>query len=142
MEKMKKVQSARWHHGKWAGKYLARFSDEEFQNLEYALYIDEENVDTDQSKEERILNMFQKHPEYYFCVLNETDMQEIEKVQLFEYNQKNEMNAETVEKGIALGLWHMQIPEKTQASYLFPAIDFADRDWKISRMSRTGKIRI
>lgn len=121
---------------KMSREILARLSDEELQNLEYALYIDEENV-TDQSKEERILNMFQKHPEYYFCVLNETDMQEIEKVQLFEYNQKNEMNAETVEKGIALGLWHMQIPEKTQASYLFPAIDFEQRlenlqnaDWK------------
>ena len=86
---------------KMSREILARLSDEELQNLEYALYIDEENV-TDQSKEERILNMFQKHPEYYFCVLDETDLQEIEKVQLFEYNQKNEMNAETVEKGIAL----------------------------------------
>ena len=121
---------------KTSREILARLSDEELQNLEYALYIDEENV-TDQSKEERILNMFQKHPEYYFCVLDETDMQEIEKVQLFEYNQKNEMNAETVEKGISLGLWHMQIPEKTQAAYLFPAIDFEQRlenflnaDWK------------
>ena len=121
---------------KMSREILARLSDEELQNLEYALYIDEENV-TDQSKEERILNMFQKHPEYYFCVLDETDMQEIAKVQSFEYNQKNEMNAETVEKGIALGLWHMQIPEKTQAAYLFPAIDFEQRlenflnaDWK------------
>ena len=126
---------------KMSREILARLSDEELQNLEYALYIDEENV-TDQSKEERILNMFQKHPEYYFCVLDETDLQEIEKVQLFEYNQKNEMNAETVEKGIALGLWHMQIPEKTQASYLFPAIDFEQRlenlqnaDWKNQMMN-------
>ena len=65
------------------------------------------------------------------------DMQEMANVQLFAYNQKNEMDAETVEKGIALGFWHIQIPEKTQAAYLFPAIDFEQRlenlqnaDWK------------
>ena len=44
VEKMKKVQSARWHHGKMSREILARLSDEELQNLEYALYIDEEKM--------------------------------------------------------------------------------------------------
>jgi len=52
-------------------------------------------------------------------------------------NKKYDMDYDTVMKGMVLGLLHIQIPEGTEAAYLFLAADFdeiltaiTDLDWK------------
>lgn len=111
---------------KTSRELLERMGTEKLLNLEYALYLGEENK-PDLPAAERILERFRQHPEYYFCILDEKEMQEFLNVETFAFRQKNEMDEGTVEKGIVLGFWHLQIPEKTQAAYLFPASDFGQR---------------
>ena len=110
---------------KTSRELLERMGNEILQNLEYALYQEDDKPDLPTA--DRVLDKLQKHPEYYFCVFDPKDIEECLKFQSFACQQKNDMDDGTVEKGIAFGFWHLQIPEGTEAAYLFPALDFEER---------------
>ena len=68
-----------------------------------------------------------EHPEYYLYILTEKNISEFEKLSRMEENRKYTIDYNTVMKGIVLGFLHVQIPPKTEAAYVFPAIDFKER---------------
>ena len=68
-----------------------------------------------------------EHPEYYLYILTEKNISEFEKLSRLEENRKYTTDYNTVMKGIVLGFLHVQIPPKTEAAYVFPAIDFKER---------------
>ena len=77
-----------------------------------------------------------KHPEYYLYILTENNIRELEKISGFVENKKYTADYDTIMKGIVLGLLHVQVPPKTEAAYVFPAIDFKERFALITSLDR------
>ena len=109
---------------KTSQELLETMDEEKLKIMNYALQPDENEGVTGCRASEMVLDVFGHHPEYYFSIFNKEDLKAASALLSAEYRQKIEMPDETVQKGIMLGLWHIQVPEKTEAAYLFPALDF------------------
>lgn len=59
---------------KTSQELLERMGNEILQNLEYALYQEDDKPDLPTA--DRVLDKLKKHPEYYFCVFDPKDIEE------------------------------------------------------------------
>lgn len=98
------------------------------QAEEYSMYL---QVLSDEQTTEQMLDAvaeeLETHPEYNLYLLEKEDVSELKRLAAAKPEQLLTISSDAVQKGLMLGLLQIQIQDGTQAAYLFPAVDLAEK---------------
>ncbi len=111
---------------KTSRELFGRMNDEEKEAI-VQLFVNEDDICSDKEYSDFLVEILEKHPEYYCVILEKDEIQQLIDFASYECNRKYELDKFLVVKGIMLGFWRIQIPEKTQAAYVFPALDYDEK---------------
>lgn len=79
------------------------------------------------SEVDSCIHILNQHSEIYTYIFNEKEMQQLIDLKSYVNNKKYEVLQETITKAAMFGFLSIQIPDGTEAAYIFPAIDYDDR---------------